>query len=62
LVRTTSGGDEVDDDDYSLSDGHSSRNKAIDIKQYKTIFYLFICIGKNYYYYNLQPHLITFLF
>jgi len=50
LVRTTSGVDEVDDDDYSLSDGRRRRNKADDIKQYKTILaklLLFICIGKN---------------
>jgi len=51
LVRTTSGGDKVDDDDYSLSDGHRRSNKPSDMKQYKTILaklILFICIG-NYY-------------
>ena len=51
LVRTTSAGDEVDDDDYSLSDGHRRSNKPSDMKQYKTILaklILFICIG-NYY-------------
>jgi len=50
LVKTISDGGDADDDDYSLSDGVRRRNKANEIKKYKTIvakLILFICIGKN---------------
>jgi len=44
LVKTISDGGDADDDDYSLSDGVRRRNKANEIKKYKTeinIIYLY---------------------